>query len=421
MITIEGGNIQDAGGIGIPNGSITLQLNVDATIIADPFGFVVAAKPVTFQFDSTGNLVQPAQIWSNKELNPQNDVGLGTYYRVTLYNANGARMNQTPMWWQFTEADGDTVDISALTPFATVGGNVIFYPTSFAIPDPTPSSLGGIFSNVGVAHEWVSSINEDGTVTLSRPAFTDISGTISAGQLPSSFGATEFTGLITGDAGIQLGVAGTTSGQIVLEGSTSGSASITAPAIAGTAANPLSFSNGINIPSGTAFSINNDTGISRDSAGVLDIGNGTPGDTSGQITVNKINGGGTAITAANASLSFVNDEGGSVDDYWGTGAFVNPNSIFTGGTDMAGSVGIVAGTGASNAYYPTVTVTFNQSFAAPPIIVCSASVSNTSSGLASMDWRVISVSNSSVTFLLDLRGATVVVGNLYRVLWIAIG
>jgi hypothetical protein len=38
MITLEGGNIQNAGGIGIPNGSITLQLNVDATIIATPFG-----------------------------------------------------------------------------------------------------------------------------------------------------------------------------------------------------------------------------------------------------------------------------------------------------------------------------------------------------------------------------------------------
>ena len=418
MITIEGGNIQDAGGIGIPNGSITLQLNVDATIIADPFGFVVAAKPVTFQFDSTGNLVQPAQIWSNKELNPQNDVGLGTYYRVTLYNANGARVNQTPMWWQFTEDDGDTVDISALTPFATVGGNVIFYPTSFAIPDPTPTSLGGIFSNVGVAHEWVASINRDGTVTLSRPSFSDISGTISAGQLPSSFGATEFTGLITGDAGIQLGVAGTTSGQIVLEGSTSGSASITAPAIAGTAANPLSFSNGINIPSGTAFSINNDTGISRDSAGVLDIGNGTPGDTSGQITVNKINGGGTAITAANASLSFLANSG-VLADFWGAGAFVNPNSIWTGGTDMAGSVGIVAGSGASDAFWPTVVVTFNQTFAAPPTVVCSAFESNPAAG--SVDWRVISVSNSSVTFLLDLHGAAVVVGNLYRVSWIAIG
>jgi len=292
MITLEGGNIQNCGGIGIPNGSITLQLNVDGTIIATPFGFVAAAQPVTFQFDSTGNLVQPAKIWSNLELNPQNDVGLGTYYLVTLYDANGARVNQSPMWWQFTEENGDTVDISQLTPFATVGGNVIFYPTSFAIPDPTPSSLGGIFSNVGAAHEWVSSINTDGSVTLTQPSFTDILGQITQAQLPSPLVFTSLTlsGLLTAEAGIQVGNSGVLSGQIVFEGGTSGSASITAPAIAGTAANPFSFSNGINIPSGTVFSINTDTGISRDSAGVIDIGNGTSGDVSGTIKCASVEG-----------------------------------------------------------------------------------------------------------------------------------
>jgi hypothetical protein len=125
---------------------------------------------------------------------------------------------------------------------------------------------------------WVASINTDGSVTLSQPAFSDISGTISAGQLPSTLGATIFTGLITAEANIQLGVAGTTSDQIVFEGSTSGSRFITAPAIAGTSANPFSFSNSINIPSGTVFSINTDTGISRGSSGVIDIGNGTAGE-----------------------------------------------------------------------------------------------------------------------------------------------
>jgi hypothetical protein len=291
VITLTGGHIQDAGGIGIPNGSIALQLNVDATIIATPFGFVASANPVVFQFDSTGNLVQPVKIWSNEELNPQNEIGLGTYYMVTLYDANGARVNQVPMWWQFTEANGDTVDISALTPFATVGGNVIFYPTSFAIPDPTLISLGGVFANAGAANEFVISINTDGTVTLAQPSFSDISGTLSNAQLPSPLVFTTLTlsGLLTAEAGIQVGQVGT-SGQIVFEGSTSGSASITAPAIAGTAANAFSFSNGINIPSGTAFSINTDAGISRSGAGIINVGNGTPGDASGTILCASVEG-----------------------------------------------------------------------------------------------------------------------------------
>ena len=290
MITLENGGIQSAANIFVPNGSISFSLNVDATVIASPFGFVCADIPVVFQFDSNGNILPnspaaAAQIWSNAELNPQNDIGLGTYYLVTLYDQNGARLNSVPMWWQFTEANGATVNISEMTPFATIGGNVIFYPTSLTIPPPTALTLGGVYANAGAAHEWISAINTDGTVTLSQPSFSDISGTISAGQLPSplTFGATTFSGLITGSANITLGVIGTTSGQITLDGSTSGSCTITAPAVAGTSTNPIAFSNSLNIPSGTVYAINGDTGISRGSAGVLDVGNGTAGNASGTV------------------------------------------------------------------------------------------------------------------------------------------
>lgn len=290
MITIINGGVQDASNIFVPNGSIVFQLNVDATVVASPFGFVCADIPVVFQFDSNGNILPnspaaAAQIWSNAELNPQNNIGLGTYYLVTLYDQNGSRLNSTPMWWQFTELNGATVNISEMTPFATVGGNIIFYPTSLTIPPPTALTLGGVYANSGAAHEWISAINDDGTVTLAQPSFSDISGTIAADQLPSplTFGATTFSGLITAQANIALGVAGTTSGQITLEGSTSGACTITAPAIAGTSTNPIAFSNSINIPSGAVFSINSDTGISRGSAGVLDVGNGTAGDASGTV------------------------------------------------------------------------------------------------------------------------------------------
>ena len=274
----------------MPYGSIVFQLNTDATIVASPFGFVCADVPVVFQFDGNGNILPnapaaAAQIWSNQELNPQNSVGLGTYYLVTLYDQNGSRLNSTPMWWQFTELNGATVNISEMTPFATVGGNIIFYPTSLTVPPPAAMTLGGVYANAGVTHEWISAINTDGTVTLSQPSFADISGTISAGQLPSplTFGATTFSGLITAEDNIVLGVAGTTSGQITLEGSTSGSCTITAPATAGTSTNPIAFSNSINIPSGTVYSFNSDTGISRGAAGTIDVGNGSAGNASGYV------------------------------------------------------------------------------------------------------------------------------------------
>lgn len=190
MITLINGHVQNQSGMAVPDGSISFQLNVDAIVLASPYGIIPAEQVVVFQFDVNGNILPNspavvAQIYSNAELNPQNTSGLGTYYLVTFYDANGARINVRPIWWQFPQANGATVDISRITPFATTGGNIIFYPTNFAVGPPGLASLGGLFSNVGVIHQWVKSINTDGTVTFSQPAFADISGTISQSQLPA--------------------------------------------------------------------------------------------------------------------------------------------------------------------------------------------------------------------------------------------
>jgi hypothetical protein len=197
---------QNASSLIVPNGSISFQLNVDATVIASPFGFVAADLEVVFQFDGNGALIQPAKIYSNKELNPQNSVGLGTYYLVMFYDQNGARLNVSPMWWQFPEASGATVDISAMTPFSTVGGNVIFYPTSFtiAIPTPGPFILGGVFSNPGAPNNFLTSINVDGTVSFRALTLADLPS-ISASVLSNG---------VTGTGAVVLAVSPTITGTL---------------------------------------------------------------------------------------------------------------------------------------------------------------------------------------------------------------
>lgn len=134
MITLVGGNFQDTTGNPVKFGSIRMELNCDATIIAPPYGIIpgVAGNPVTFQLDANGDILPnapaaAAQVYSNLELQPQNSVGLGTYYLVTIYSQNGARLSN-PMWWQFQNAAGATVNISSMTAYMTAGGNVIFYP-----------------------------------------------------------------------------------------------------------------------------------------------------------------------------------------------------------------------------------------------------------------------------------------------------
>lgn len=129
MITLENGNIQGANGLPIvPFGYIELYLNGDATIIASPHGQVLGGttNAVRYYFDGNCNLIQPALIWSNQELNPQNDEGLGTCYVVNFYDDNGTRLNNAPMIWVFPEVAGSTVDISTMVSVTTTR---VYYPT----------------------------------------------------------------------------------------------------------------------------------------------------------------------------------------------------------------------------------------------------------------------------------------------------
>ena len=148
-----------------------MQLNVDGTVIASPGGFVAANLPVVFQFDKTGALIQPAKIWSNEELDPQNAEGLGTFYLVTFYDQNGAILNTTPLWWIFPETLGSTVDISQMVAISTVGGNILYY----------PRSVGGLGTVTSVGFVG------DGTVLSATPSTPVITaGNITATLLSQS-------------------------------------------------------------------------------------------------------------------------------------------------------------------------------------------------------------------------------------------
>jgi len=59
---------------------------------------------------------------------------------VTFYDQNNARINKNPMWWQFQEVAGSTVDIGSMTPYLTEG-NVIFYPLISSMGSGTVTSV----------------------------------------------------------------------------------------------------------------------------------------------------------------------------------------------------------------------------------------------------------------------------------------
>lgn len=54
------------------------------------------------------------------------------------------------------------------------------------LPNPSASTLGGVESYVGVAHQWINAISTAGAPSSTQPAFTDISGTASTAQIANS-------------------------------------------------------------------------------------------------------------------------------------------------------------------------------------------------------------------------------------------
>lgn len=72
------------------------------------------------------------------------------------------------------------------------------------LPNPSASTLGGVESFAAVTHEWIRQISTSGVPTASQPAFTDISGSNTCGQLPA----------LTGDTTTSAGSCATTTAKI---------------------------------------------------------------------------------------------------------------------------------------------------------------------------------------------------------------
>jgi len=206
MINLVNGYPQGCNGLIVPDSSISFALNVDATVIAPPYGFVAAQEVVTFQFNALGQ-IQPnapasaAQIYSNLELSPQNANGLGTYYLVTFYDANGARINKNPMWWQFDNPTNATVDISDMVAYQTAGGNVIFYPllTLGTVTSVTFTGDGTVLSTVPT-----NPVTITGTLTatlLTQAAHAVLIGPTSGPVAVPTFRAITLTDLPVGIGG----------------------------------------------------------------------------------------------------------------------------------------------------------------------------------------------------------------------------
>jgi hypothetical protein len=139
-----------------------------------------------------------------------------------------------------------------------------------------------------------------------------------AWQSQQNFGGLP-SGIAFSSPTLTISSAGNGNGAIALSGTTSGIASWTAPAVAGTLTNPMVSTNSLQIPTGAVYNINNDTGLSRGAADFWVAGNGTAGNASavfaadGNVVALTADWTcGTAGTVADCSTAQIVGSGGGV-------------------------------------------------------------------------------------------------------------
>lgn len=147
---------------------------------------------------------------------------------TTLPDANSNTvqpLSATSHEW-VTNIDSSGVQHLTQPAFTDISGSV----AAGQLPNPSATTLGGVQSLAAVTHNFLTSISTSGVVAQAQPAFTDISGTATAAQVPSRTVSINFvidgggSVITTGAKGqIDLPVGATVTGW-VLTGDQSGSA-----------------------------------------------------------------------------------------------------------------------------------------------------------------------------------------------------
>lgn len=107
---------------------------------------------------------------------------------------------------------GDIIATAIATPSTPAAGKGTIFVNSasknFAMKNDAGTVVHGIQSNTGTSHTWVHAINDDGSVNLTAPDFSDLTGILLAGQLPALTGdvTMAFGGFVTVLKNIPSGV-----------------------------------------------------------------------------------------------------------------------------------------------------------------------------------------------------------------------
>lgn len=110
-----------------------------------------------------------------------------TNHILTSINSSGTSSNtvvpSTASTHNFATAISSAGVISYAQPaFSDISGSV----AAAQLPNPSASTLGGIESLAAVSHKWINTISTSGVPSATQPAFSDISGAATYSQLPAT-------------------------------------------------------------------------------------------------------------------------------------------------------------------------------------------------------------------------------------------
>ena len=132
---------------------------------------VVAVTPLSaagalLAGNNLGDLASPSAARANLGLGTLATQNSGSFLQTTsnLSDVSSASVARTNLGLATVAATGSAADLTTGTL------------SSARLPLPAVGTVGGVFSNAGQTHKFVTAINTDGSVTLGQPSQSDISG-----------------------------------------------------------------------------------------------------------------------------------------------------------------------------------------------------------------------------------------------------
>jgi hypothetical protein len=114
-------------------------------------------------------------------------ISVATLSGVTFWAAG-------PLTWHSLQTGGTggggSGTVTSIVAGAGLTGGTISTSGTIALANPSASTLGGVQSITAVSHNFLTSISTSGVPAQAQPAFTDISGSVTAAQLPNPSAST---------------------------------------------------------------------------------------------------------------------------------------------------------------------------------------------------------------------------------------